>query len=298
MAVVRAFNRTVTQRIGALEDDFLARPRPLGHSRVLWDIGPEGRDVRDLRARLDLDSGYLSRVLRALEGEGLVSTAASPRDGRVRTVRLTAAGLREHRALDRRSDRAAAGILARLDPAQRQRLTAAMREVDRLLTASTIEISATDPRHPDARSCLAEYFAELDARFDRGFDPAASLPADDEALTPPAGVLLLARLHGLPVGCAALKLHGRGPAEVKRMWVAPSMRGLGLGRRLLDAVEEHAAAHGVPALRLETNRSLGEAIGLYRTAGYREVVAFNGEPFADHWFEKTLPPAGEGGRLT
>ena len=82
------------------------------------------------------------------------------------------------------------------------------------------------------------------------------------------------------------------------MWVAPSMRGLGLGRRLLDAVEEHAAAHGVPALRLETNRSLGEAIGLYRTAGYREVVAFNGEPFADHWFEKTLPPAGEGGRLT
>ncbi|SFT85236.1 hypothetical protein SAMN05660657_03517 [Geodermatophilus amargosae] len=70
--VVRAFNRTVTPCIGALEDHFLACRRPLGHSRVLWDIDPDGSDVRDLRARLDLDSGYLSRILRGLQAEGLV----------------------------------------------------------------------------------------------------------------------------------------------------------------------------------------------------------------------------------
>jgi ribosomal protein S18 acetylase RimI-like enzyme len=72
------------------------------------------------------------------------------------------------------------------------------------------------------------------------------------------------------------------------MWVAPTARGLGLGRRLLDDLEAHAAARGVRTLRLETNRALGEAIGLYRSAGYREVAAFSEEPYAHHWFEKAL----------
>jgi ribosomal protein S18 acetylase RimI-like enzyme len=86
-----------------------------------------------------------------------------------------------------------------------------------------------------------------------------------------------------------LKLHGRRPAEIKRMGVAPPARGLGLGRRLLTEIERQAAEHGVRTLRLETNRSLTEAIGLYRAAGYREVRAFNHEPYAHHWFEKRLP---------
>ncbi|GLY40539.1 hypothetical protein Amsp01_065620 [Amycolatopsis sp. NBRC 101858] len=104
-------------------------------------------------------------------------------------------------------------------------------------------------------------------------------------MTSPAGVLLVATLHGEPVGCGALKFHGTAPAEVKRMWVAPSARGLGLGRRLLAELEAHAAGLGVPALKLETNRALGEAIGLYRAAGSREITPFNDE----HWFEKRLP---------
>jgi ribosomal protein S18 acetylase RimI-like enzyme len=97
-------------------------------------------------------------------------------------------------------------------------------------------------------------------------------------------------LHGEPVGCGALKLHGDDPAEIKRMWVAPAARGLGLGRRLLADLEAHAAARGVRTLRLETNGALGEAIGLYRSAGYREVPAFSDEPYAHHWFEKALGP--------
>ena len=89
---VRRFNRTVTQRVGALDDAFLARGRPLGQARLLWEIGPDGRDVRDLRARLDLDSGYLSRLLRALEHDGLVTVEVNEADGRLRTARLTATG--------------------------------------------------------------------------------------------------------------------------------------------------------------------------------------------------------------
>jgi DNA-binding MarR family transcriptional regulator/predicted GNAT family N-acyltransferase len=285
---VRRFNRTVTQRIGALDDSFLARGRPLGQARVLWEIGPGGTRVRALRSRLGLDSGYLSRVLRALEANGLIVISADDNDRRVRAVRLTPAGLAELAELDRRSDEMAAAVLRPLTGRQRDRLTAAMDEAERLLTASMIRITATDPRHPDARQCMRAYFTELSHRFDSGFDPARSIPADDQDLTPPAGLLLVAALHGDPVGCGALIYHGDAPAEVKRMWVSPAARGLGLGRRLLAELEASAAAHGVRVLRLETNRSLTEAIGLYRSAGYQEVSAFNEEPYAHHWFEKTL----------
>jgi GNAT superfamily N-acetyltransferase/DNA-binding MarR family transcriptional regulator len=287
---VRRFNRTVTQRIGALNDAFLARGRPLGQARLLWEIDPGGSDVRLLRSRLDLDSGYLSRLLRSLENDGLVVVMRSGADGRVRTVHLTGDGLAERAELDRRSDDAAISLLRPLSAQQRTRLISAMAEVERLLVASAVQVSVCDPRHPHARSCLQAYFSELSLRFDGGFDPARSLPADDEELTPPAGLLLVATLHGEPAGCAALKVHGDAPAEIKRMWVSPAVRGLGLGRRLLADLEAHAAARGVRRLRLETNRALGEAIGLYRTAGYREVEAFSDEPYAHHWFEKTLDP--------
>jgi GNAT superfamily N-acetyltransferase len=150
-----------------------------------------------------------------------------------------------------------------------------------------VQVAACDPWHPDARHCLQGYLGELSHRFDGGFDPARSISADDRELTPPAGLFLLATLHAEPVGCAALKFH-QAPTEIKRMWVAPAARGLGLGRRLLTELEAHAAANGVRILRLETNRALAEAISLYRTSGYREVAAFNEEPYAHHWFEKTL----------
>ncbi|SFW84617.1 bifunctional helix-turn-helix transcriptional regulator/GNAT family N-acetyltransferase [Amycolatopsis australiensis] len=286
---VRRFNRTVTQRIGALEDAFLARGRPLGQARVLWEIGAGGRDVRELRERLGLDSGYLSRLLRGLERDGLVRVEPSGADGRVRTARLTEAGAAERATLDRLSDDAAAALLARLSDGQRTRLVAAMAEVERLLTASAVDVAPCPPGHPAARFCLGAYFAELGRRFDDGFDPQLSISAADDEMTPPAGVLLVATLHAEPVGCGALKFHGDAPAEIKRMWVAPPARGLGLGRRLLGELEAYAAAKGVRTLRLETNRALGEAIGLYRAAGYREVAPFNEERYAHHWFEKQLP---------
>jgi DNA-binding MarR family transcriptional regulator/GNAT superfamily N-acetyltransferase len=288
VAQVRRFNRVVTQRAGALYDAYLSRGRPLGQDRVLWEIGTDGCDVRSLRARLDLDSGYVSRLLRSLEGSGLVRVERSGDDGRVRIARLTADGLAERRVLDERSDELAASILEPLDARQQERLVAAMDEVTRLLTASMVRVDAVDPRLPVAQYCLESYFAELGQRFEVGFDRSRSISADDAELTPPAGLLLIATLHSEPVGCGALKFHGTAPAEIKRMWVAPDARGLGLGRRLLTELEREAAAHGAPAVRLETNRSLTEAIALYRSAGYQEVPAFNTEPYAHHWFEKPL----------
>ena len=161
-----------------------------------------------------------------------------------------------------------------------------MADVERQSTAAMVEIAPLDPAHPHARFCIGSYFAELDRRFDSGFDPGRSIPADDDELRPPKGLLLVATLRGDPIGCGALKFHDEEPAELKRMWVADSARGLGLGRRLLHELEDQAAMHGVSVVRLETNKSLVEAISLYRSAGYVEVAPFNDEPYAHHWFEK------------
>jgi DNA-binding MarR family transcriptional regulator/GNAT superfamily N-acetyltransferase len=285
---VRSFNRSVTQRIGALHDEYLARGRPLGASRVLWEIGDGGTDLRVLRDRLDLDSGYLSRLVATLERARLVVVAPGTRDKRVRTVRLTDAGRAERALLDRRSDELASSLLAPLSDAQRTRLVEAMGVVERLLTAGLVEVDVEDPASTAARFCIGSYFAELDTRFDAGFDPSLSISADVEELTEPAGLLLVARLRGEPIGCGALKLHGGEPAEIKRMWVAATARGLGVGRRILGELERCARERGVGLVRLETNRSLREATSLYRSAGYVEVEAFNDEPYAHHWFEKRL----------
>jgi DNA-binding MarR family transcriptional regulator/GNAT superfamily N-acetyltransferase len=285
---VRRFNRTVTQRAGALDDHFLALDRPLGEARMLWEIGVEGCEVRALRARLDLDSGHASRLLRALEADGMIEVVPGASDGRVRVARLTEAGLDERAMLDERSDALAAGMLAPLTAGQRERLVGAMREVELLLTAARVELRHVDPVHADARQCVRAYFAELDRRSDSGFDPERMSLVDPDELRPPAGLLLVAYLGAEPVGCGAVRHHDGAATEIKRMWVAETARGLGIGRRLLEALEACAREAGAPAAQLETNKALVEAIALYRSAGYVEVPAFNDEPFGDFWFEKRL----------
>jgi len=285
---VRRFNRAVAEGIGALDDRFLGRGRPIGESRLLWEIGAEGAEVRTLRARLDLDSGYVSRVLRSLERQGLVHVRVGRGDARVRRAQLTAKGTAERRELDRRSDALAGRMLQPLSERQQAELLRAMTTVEHLLQASMVRVAVEHPSTTDARWCFEQYFSELDSRFDSGFDPAMSLPADARELTAPAGVLLVARLRGQPVGCGALKFHGKAPAELKRMWIAPAARGVGLGARLLRELEDRARAARLRVIRLETNRALREAIALYRRSGYEEVERFNDEPYAHHWFEKRL----------
>jgi ribosomal protein S18 acetylase RimI-like enzyme len=211
-------------------------------------------------------------------------------DRRVRRARLTAAGRAERAQLDRLSDGLAASMLEPLEQSQRSRLVAAMDEVERLMRASLVTITVADPGNEDARWCVEQYFTELGERFEDGFDPAISIAAPIDELKPPTGLLLVAHLRQRPVGCGALKIRPGRPVELKRMWVSPEARGLGLGRRLLRELELHAASAGADTVRLETNRSLTEAIALYRKAGYREVEAFNSEAYAHHWFEKQLAP--------
>jgi DNA-binding MarR family transcriptional regulator/GNAT superfamily N-acetyltransferase len=285
---VRSFNRTVTERVGALNDHFLGRDHSLGEARLLWEIGTPGAEIRELRARLELDSAYVSRLLRSLERQGLIVVEASQDDRRVRRARLTGAGLAERAELDQRADQFAQAVLEPLSESQQTRLAAAMAEVERLLIASTVRITIADPNSADARWCLNQYVLELNERFESGWNPARSISAHAHELMPPEGLFLVARLHQEPVGCGALKFHLDGPTELKRMWVAPRVRSLGLGRRLLFELERHAREAGVTVLHLETNRTLAEAISLYRRSGYHEVEPFNDEPYAHHWFEKRL----------
>ncbi len=287
IARIRSFNRTVTRQIGALNAHFLGRARSLGASRLLFEIGSEGSKIRALRARLGLDSGYLSRLLRALEAEGLIRTGHAPGDARVRYVVLTAAGRKEVAALNRLSDDAAAAMLEPLSEQQRAALVSAMAAVEKLLLAGAVRVEVESPASRAAQQCLARYFEEFAARFDAGFNPALTISASAAELTPPHGVFVIAWLNGEPVGCGALKCR-EGCGEIKRMWVAASCRGLGIGRRILHRLEDLARQRGVRVLRLETNKALIEAQSLYKSSGYQEVGAFSQEPYAHHWFEKTL----------
>jgi DNA-binding MarR family transcriptional regulator/GNAT superfamily N-acetyltransferase len=276
IAQVRSFNRLVVRQAGGL-GDYMGH-RPLGELRVLFEIGGGATTPRDVRVRLGLDSGYLARVLRALQRAGLVEAAPDPADRRTKQLRVTPAGRAEMRELDRLSDGLAASVLEPLDARQRARLLAAQAEVRRLLAISLVTIAVENPSTLDARWCLDHYFAELAERFEAGFDPRRTLPA--------AGDLLLARFGGQPAGCGMLKTLAPGRGEILRMWVDRPHRGLGIGARLLEALEARAAQLGHETVRLYTNRSLTEAIAMYRGRGYAEIPRYNSDPNATHWFEK------------
>jgi DNA-binding MarR family transcriptional regulator/GNAT superfamily N-acetyltransferase len=285
---VRRFNRLVTRRVGALDHSYLSRGRPLGEARLIFEIGLAGAEVRSLRAALGLDSGYLSRLLRALAAEGLVDVVRGKGDARVRRVALTAKGRAELSAYDRLSDDLACSILAPLALPERERLLAAMAEVERLLRAGAVTVGLEAAGSADAVWCLDQYYRELAQRFDAGFDPDKGKPVGAEDMTPPRGWFFLARLDGRPVGCGALIRLSAGEGEIKRMWTAPDARGLGVGRRIIAAIDTTAREAGVTTLRLDTNRALKEAHALYRKLGFVEIARYNDNPYADHWFEKRL----------
>jgi GNAT superfamily N-acetyltransferase len=141
---------------------------------------------------------------------------------------------------------------------------------------------------PAAQHCLQLYYRELEGRFEEGFDPAKSVLHSLAEFAPPAGCFVVMYMAGEPVGCGGLTPLGEDAAYLKRMWIAPGARGLGLGRRLLGELEERARSIGYRWAKLETNRALPEAQRLYRSSGYAEVAPFNDEHYADHWFEKRL----------
>lgn len=152
-----------------------------------------------------------------------------------------------------------------------------------------MHIEPLDAHSDEARGLLQSYVDELATTFPDGFDPAASVSAEPDEVTPPHGQFLVVREDdGQPVGCGAVKLLDPDTAEVKRMWLHPSTRGRGAGRMLLDALEDAARALGARRGVLDTNETLTAAIALYRSTGWRDVPAYNNNAYATHWFEKEL----------
>ena len=286
IARVRRFNRAVTSEVGALDTSFLGRGRPLGAARVLNAIGHGHSDVAAIRDYLGLDSGLMSRLLRGLEEEGLVETVAHPDDARCRVAHLTKRGRREFDAYEALSNAQAQAMIARHP--RRDELLAAMDLVASALGRARITIEEVDPRTEEARYCLGEYYAELARRFEQGFDVSLSRDPDAKDMIRPRGAFLVAMSDGLAIGCVGLKGAGGDMAEVKRLWVAPSARGLGLSKRLMEATEAAARELSIKVLRLDTNRALPEAIALYRNSGWTEIERFNDDPYPDFFFEKVL----------
>ncbi|MEJ8670772.1 GNAT family N-acetyltransferase [Streptomyces sp. NBC_01614] len=282
----RRFNRYFTRRIGVLDDHYLGQDRPLGEARLLFEIG-DGTSLRELRSRLGLDAGYLSRMAKALEAQGMVRLSAHPQDNRSRMIELTPAGRVEVTEQDRRAGVAAAGLLAGLSAPQRAELTGAMATAQRLLRLAGITVALVDGAAPDARSCLDAYAADLDERFPEGFDK------DDlvrpEEVSGDAGAFFVAYEERRPVGCGALRRLEPGVGEIRHVWVHPDARRMGLARRLLAALEQEASARHLTAVRLDTHAALTEAQAMYRACGYTDIPAYDDNVYASHWFEKRLP---------
>lgn len=285
VAAFRRFNRYFTRRIGALDDHYLGQNRPLGEARLLFEIG-DGASLRELRARLGLDAGYLSRMAKALEAQGMVRLSVHPGDNRLRMIELTPAGRVEVKEQNRRADALVADLLDGLTPAQRTRLTEAMTTTERLLRLAGITVEHVDGTSPDARTTLAAYAAELDERFPEGFD-AADLVRPEE-VSGDSGAFFVAYEAERPVGCGGLRRLGPGMGEIKHVWVHPDARRLGLARRILTELEREATERGFDVVRLDTHAVLTEAQTMYRAAGYRGIPAYAEHVYAGHWFEKRL----------
>ncbi|HET6555354.1 MAG TPA: helix-turn-helix domain-containing GNAT family N-acetyltransferase [Dyella sp.] len=276
----------MTSAVGALDASFLGRGRPLGSARVINAIGQGHADVASLREYLGLETSLMSRLLRGLEDEGLVETVPSAHDARCRVAQLTKTGKAEYRAYERLSNAQATAMLAgHTRPGD---VLAAMDLIASALGRERIAVEEVDPRSDAARHCLDAYYAELAQRFEQGFDVARSRNPSPGQMMRPHGAFLLALSDGLPIGCVGLKGAGERIAEIKRLWIAPSARGLGLSRRLMTQAEDIARELSFTTLRLDTHRSLHEARQLYLKSGWKEIDRFNDDPYADFFFEKKL----------
>ena len=286
IARCRQFNRAVAVEIGALDDSFLNRGRSLGSARVLNAIGLGYNSVSDLRAFLSLDTGLLSRLLRGLEAEGLIETTQGIVDRRSRITQLTEKGRVEFEIYEDLSNDRAAQILARHKNARH--LLDAMDIITTVLSRDQIMYEEVDYTSDAATYCLDKFAAELAARVNAGFNLENSGDPDLHQMRHPNGTFVVAKLGEKPIGCVGIKGNGEAIAEIKRMWIAPAARGLGLARKLMTFAEDAARTLSITTLRLDTNHRLVEAVSFYQSTGWTEIEPFNDDPFPDLFFEKHL----------
>ena len=281
---LRRFNRLLTRRIGLLDERYLGSPLPFAQARLLYEIAllaPLG--THHLRRLLAVDAAALSRGLAGLLARRLVRRRTDVANARQRIVDVTPRGRRLLGTLDGRASARFGAMVDRLLAADRSRLAAAVDEARRLLIGAVVRIERRPAAHPDVAAAQAAYLGEVARRLGHPLDPWNQRP-----IAPATAFLVVDGRR--PVGCGALRRIAPGVGEIKRMWLHPDARSLGLGKRLLDALESAAAAAGDREIRLDTNAALGAAIALYEAAGYRRIARYNDNPDATHFYAKRLVP--------
>ncbi len=278
-AAVRAFNRFYTRRIGVLKSGLLDSPFSLTEVRVLYELAHrDGLTAGQLAGELELDPGYLSRLLGAFERRGLLTRTPSADDARQRHLRLTAAGRRGFAPLDRRAHDEMVDMLRPLSAAAQARLLAAMREVEALLSpgAASSPILLRAPGPGDLGWVVQSHGALYAAEF--GYNAefealVARIVADYVRDFDPGGdCCWIADRGGVPVGCVFIVRKSRQVAKLRLFLVDPAARGSGLGARMIDECVRFARAAGYRKITLWTQSELLAARRLYERAGFRRVA--------------------------
>jgi DNA-binding MarR family transcriptional regulator/GNAT superfamily N-acetyltransferase len=276
---VRRFNRFYTRQIGVLRKNYLDSPYSLGEMRVFYEITHAGaRTASDIARALDLDAGYLSRVLGKFEKQGLITRKASKEDGRQSRITLTARGTRTFAPFERRSQQQAGAILGQLDGAAQAKLVAAMQTIENLLGGNSSVAPKPDyilrePRPGDLGWIVSRH-AELYALEYGWIEPfeglCAQIVADFVSKYDPARERCwIAELKGENVGTVMLVKDSEEVARVRLLLVDPKGRGIGLGARLVDECVRFARATGYKKITLWTHSVLTAARHIYEKAGFR-----------------------------
>jgi DNA-binding MarR family transcriptional regulator/N-acetylglutamate synthase-like GNAT family acetyltransferase len=275
---VRAFNRFYTARVGALRDGLLATAHPLPEARILFELGRGGTvDVADLRRMLDLDAGYLSRLLARLEEQALVRRERSPDDGRRQRIALTEAGRDAYATLDARSAAEIGTLLEHLGPEDRERLLEAMATVRAVLEdAPRPAPFALRPPKPGDFGWVVQRHGALYAEehgWGAGFEALVARVVADFASNhdPAREAAWIAEVAGRPVGSVFCVREDDRTAKLRLLLVEPGARGMGIGEALVDECIRFARAAGYAEIHLWTNATLAAARRIYRRAGFALV---------------------------
>jgi DNA-binding MarR family transcriptional regulator/GNAT superfamily N-acetyltransferase len=288
IAAVRRFNRFYTTRLGLLRRRHLDGEFTLTEARILYEVDTNPlTTATTLRGVLELDAGYISRLLGGLERRKLLRQSRSKRDGREKHLTLTASGARCVARLNEQSNLQLQEMLANVNSADRAELVASLGKVSRILRESQkplVRIERLTKANDEALAILQEYFEAVHVvRRDKTADI-------QRLLNEPASGMWLASIGDAVVGCvvlrrlASISLAG----ECKRLYVRPGARGHRVADRLMDALEEFARREGMRWVYLDTYDDLKPAIALYERRGYRRCERYNDNPQATVFMRKKI----------
>ncbi len=275
VAAVRAFNRFYTNMIGLLRGKYLGTPYSLTEARLLFELAQrDASEVSDLRRTVDIDAGYLSRILTRFESDGLVTRERSAADGRRQVIRLTATGRTAVAGLDTRSARQTSDMLAGVRDDDRRKLLDAMHVITDILTGSPQPrgylIRAPEPGDMGwvVQRNAAMYAEEFG--WDASYEAlVARIVADYvDRRDPQAEAAWIAEVDGIPAGCVFCVRENATTARLRLLLVEPWARGLGIGSRLVEEVLRFARRAGYASITLWTNDVLADARRIYQRAGF------------------------------